>query len=617
MSSRYHFASAGLLLHRCRVDRREGIDMHEGMYWCDGCQVVFKAKTAQRSKSQPCVQCGGETRYLTTDVRPVFSRERRILQFYGHGPLLTEQVWRSSRSVNYYVDGRVVRLPKSEQLREDLPAIGDFIADSDHYDAVDAQLLERYRRSLEASRQYLNALEDEAFQYIQYIAKRFSRRLILVSFSGGKDSTVVSELVRRALGRSDILHIFGDTTLEDENTYAYVREFRERNPLVPFFEARAEHDFHELVDEIGPPSRVMRWCCTIFKAGPINNLLQTLGNEKCLTFYGIRRSESVRRSDYQDPSRNHPDRVGTVVELDPDAKELYGIPANVTVGAKLGQHIMASPIVDWSEFDVWMYILLRGLHFNKSYRLGYTRVGCWLCPLNSDWSEFIGNIFFPEDSARWRNQLIDFARRIGKPDPEEYVDSRAWVKRFGGAGMPNSFSGVETKPCGDMDNTIQIEIERPVDVGLEEFLKPLGKINRDRSRAALGEIYLEGRKGQKWDALIVQAPENSTTLRITVINPQDTLKNIAAYMRYQATKYQTCIQCTACSAVCPTGAITIKPDQRIYEIDEDVCTGCMECVTHFGSTGCLVAKSLSVYGSSSSQPASTGNRSNLIPVDSL
>ena len=147
-----------------------------------------------------------------------------------------------------------------------------------------------------------------------------------------------------------------------------------------------------------------------------------------------------------------------------------------------------------------------------------------------------------------------------------------------------------------MANTVQVEIERPVNAELEEFLKPLGKINRDRSRPVLGEIYLEGRPNQDWDALIVQAPENSTVLRFTVINPKQTMRQLTWYFKHQATKFQTCIQCTACSAVCPHSAITVKPEMRVYEIDQDICTGCMECVTHFGSTGCLVTKSLSVFG---------------------
>lgn len=555
-------------------------------HWCRHCNVPVYTSYKQ------CPNCKNVLTYLSTDARPVFARERRILQYFGHGALITESVWRNSKNHNYFINGRIVQLPNSETLKEQLPAIAEFIRDSQHYDALDQHLLLQYRNELTINKPHLNSLEDEAFQFVSHAVKRFPSRLLMISFSGGKDSTAVSSIVRRALGRSDILHIFGDTTLEDENTYAYVEQFRKENPLIPFFEARAEHDFHHLVDEMGPPSRMMRWCCTIFKAGPINNVLQSLGDKKVLTFYGIRRNESVQRSQYHKTSWNdNPDRLGIVIGVDQDA-ELNA----VTVGAKIGQQATASPIIDWKEFDVWLYILLNELAFNKSYRLGYSRVGCWLCPLNSDWSEMIGNIFFPEDSARWRTQLIDFATRIGKPDPEEYIDDRGWVKRFGGAGHPNRFSGLDVKPCGDMENAVQIDVERPIDVELEEFLKPLGKINRDRSRPALGEIYLEGRPNQLWDALIVHAPENSKTIRYTVINPKDNMKRLQSYFRQQSAKFQTCIQCTACSAVCPHGAITIKPDQRIYEIDQDRCTGCMECVTHFGTTGCLVAKSLIVTG---------------------
>ncbi len=554
--------------------------------WCNSCQAPIY------TLYKKCPHCANKLKYLSTDARPVFARERRILQYFGHGPLTTDSVWRNSKSRNYFINGRSVQLPPVATLKDHLPAIADFIRDSHHYDALDETLIVHYRYELQHNRQHLHEIEDEALQFLTHAIKRFSRRRLMVSFSGGKDSTVVSSLVRRALGHSNILHIFGDTTLEDENTYDYVNRFRTENPLIPFFDACAEHDFHELVEEMGPPSRMMRWCCTIFKAGPINNILQSLGDQKVLTFYGIRRNESAQRSRYHKTSWNDdPDRLGIVIGVDQEA-ELNA----VTVGAKIGQQATASPIIDWKEFDVWLYILLNELDFNKSYRLGYSRVGCWLCPLNSEWSELIGNIFFPEDSARWRKQLIEFAARIGKPDPEEYIDDRGWVKRFGGAGHPNRFSGLDVKPCGDMENAVQIDVDRPINIELEEFLKPLGKINRARSRPTFGEIYLEGRNNQLWDALIVQAPMNSTTIRFTVINPKDNMRRLQSYFRQQSAKFQTCIQCTACSAVCPHSAITIKPEQRIYEIDQDACTGCMECVTHFGTTGCLVAKSLIVTG---------------------
>jgi phosphoadenosine phosphosulfate reductase len=49
---------------------------------------------------------------------------------------------------------------------------------------------------------------------------------MFVSFSGGKDSSVVSDLVMRALGRADILHIFGDTTLEFPETFQYMDQYK-------------------------------------------------------------------------------------------------------------------------------------------------------------------------------------------------------------------------------------------------------------------------------------------------------------------------------------------------------------------------------------------------------
>lgn len=567
-----------------RVDADQGESPR--VFWCDRCLAPLVV-AGRSSLAKHCPTCGSELRYLATDIRPVFARERRILQFYGHDLSQGAIVWKSGSSPHYNVDGTSVCLPVDRELKSDLPAIAAFIAAQDGYDELDDQLLQVYARQFQGSRLRLSSLEDEALQFIQQAVHRFPRRMVMVSFSGGKDSTVVSDLVCRALGRADVLHVFSDTTLEDDNTYDYVRQFQETNPLIPFFQVRADQDFFELVDRMGPPSRAIRWCCTILKAGPINAVLQSFREQEVLTFYGIRHGESTRRSKYHRASWNDTDRLGVVVKVDKD-NERNG----VTLGAKIGQQMTAAPIVEWSEFDVWNYIVTHRLQFNKSYRFGFRRVGCWLCPFNSRWSEALTAIFFPQDAERWRARLIDFAKCVGKPDPEEYVNQRAWVRRSGGSGLPNRFLGLSAKPCGEQADTVQIQLERPVSIELEEYLKPLGKLNRERSRPILGEIYLDAHPRQEWDGLIVQAPEHGTTLRFTVVNPRTDIKKLSQHFKKQAIKYQTCIYCTACAVVCPQNAIRVDPGLRIYAVDQEACDGCLACVTHFGARGCLVADAL-------------------------
>ncbi len=194
------------------------------IHWCDKCGVVF---AGEKRSSLRCPRCRSDVRYLTTDVRPVFARERRILQFYGYNQLDDATLWKSSKSQYYYIDGQSISLPKAEHVREDLQAIAAFINESNHYDALDQQLIQDYQQQFQSSSSRRLALEDEAFQFINRTVRRFPRRQVLVSFSGGKDSTVISSLVRRALGEANVLHVFGDTTLEDENTYEYVRKFQE------------------------------------------------------------------------------------------------------------------------------------------------------------------------------------------------------------------------------------------------------------------------------------------------------------------------------------------------------------------------------------------------------
>ena len=66
-----------------------------------------------------------------------------------------------------------------------------------------------------------------------------------------------------ALGTDKIIHIYGDTTLEYPETGTYLEEFKKIHPTTPLLVAKnKEQNFNELCKVIGPPSRMMRWCCT-------------------------------------------------------------------------------------------------------------------------------------------------------------------------------------------------------------------------------------------------------------------------------------------------------------------------------------------------------------------
>ena len=228
-----------------------------------------------------------------------------------------------------------------------------------------------------ANQDRLNYLIDEAHSFIRNAALKFPEERIVVSFSGGKDSTVTADLAVKALSNPSLVHIFGNTTLEFPSTIEYAHRFRDAHPDAIFQIAKNdEQDFYDVCDDIGPPARMMRWCCSMFKTGPITRVINSLyRSQQILTFYGIRKSESVSRSKYNR------------IEDSADA-------------VKIQQQTVASPIFFWKDIDIWLYLIAENVDFNDAYRLGYDRVGCWCCPNNNQRAQFLSRIYMPEQSKK-------------------------------------------------------------------------------------------------------------------------------------------------------------------------------------------------------------------------
>lgn len=542
------------------------------IYWCDDCNIPIFDKV--------CDVCGKEARYVSTDIRPVFPEEKLLLAIIlkKDDPLCYDNasIWNGSGA--YFIDGQKLKI-KINKLNK-LP-LDEIIKIKEKYDRYIEIVNRTYfneiiDRFITANQVRYNNINDEAVKFIQGYLGKYSIEDMLVSFSGGKDSTVTSHLVTKALGTNKVLHIFGDTTLEFDKTYEYKERFRKNDDtksIQVITSKNREKNFEELCKVIGPPSRVMRWCCTVFKTGAISRTISSAYRDKTniLTFYGVRKSESISRSKYDRESDS----------------------------PKITKQTVASPIIDWIDFDVWLYILTNKIDFNDAYKLGYSRVGCWCCPNNGGWSEFLSKVHMYEKYTNWRNLLIDFAKKIDKPDPEEYVDSGNWKARQGGNGLEVAEKSIVSYvPCATEDNAFNYELQKPITEELYELFKPFGYINKELGNKRLGEVYVLDKKGNV--VLVLQGRIGSTNLKVTIkkknLAKARTLAVAEGKVQCQLTKYQMCMSCKACESICKHNAISIRDignGEVSYKINDDKCVRCTECVSHFNA-GCYMRKVLTI-----------------------
>ena len=540
--------------------------VESNLNWCDECNIPIY--------DDICPICGKETHRIGSDLRPVFPEERLLLEIMLGEPFKykASSVWNASGNY-YYADGKRIKFSVSQTKEMDADSIREQLTNLSPDNSYD-YFNQIIKKTLIANRRRFEYINSEAIGYIRHSVENAHLTEMFVSFSGGKDSTVVSDLVLKAMGTQQILHIYGDTTLEFPESAEYVKRFRKEHPKTPVITSKnKDKDFYELAETLGSPSRQMRWCCTVFKTGAIQRKIQTLFKNKkqIYTFNGIRRSESSSRSKYDRISDN----------------------------SKIAVQRTISPIIDWLDFDVWLYILQTGIDFNQAYRNGYTRVGCWMCPNNSAWSEFLSKIYMPEQYKRWHDFLLRFAIKLGKPDPEVYVKEGKWKARQGGSGVEYAKTSVLTfEPCALQENTINFELQKPISEGLFELFKPFGHLDFNLGNKRLGEVYVVGTDGNLH--LKLQGKIGTTQLKVSILNKNaghcKSIKAVEDKIKCQITKYQMCMGCLGCESVCKFGAINIITNHTglvSYNISNDKCVRCGNCINHYDG-GCYIRKVLCI-----------------------
>ena len=339
-------------------------DLPIEIYWCKHCKTPLIQLVNQVDKEK-CPICGEKIKYLTTDLRPVFPEERLLLEILLEkqpNEFLEKSVWATNN--RYYIDGKSISISSRVFQNAETDVIVQKIKQYEKDNTY--RYFEAYiEKFIRANINRLNYLKTEAFEFVKKTASKFEEEKIVISFSGGKDSTVTADIVVKALSNPSLVHIFGNTTLEFPSTVVYAEQYRKNHPQAIFLIAQNyEQVFMDVCEDIGPPARMMRWCCSMFKTGPITRVINSLyRNQQILTFYGIRKSESVSRSKYN--------RVEDNAE-----------------SVKIQQQTVASPIFFWKDIDIWLYMLAENVDFNEAYKLGYDRVGCWCCPNNNQRAQF-------------------------------------------------------------------------------------------------------------------------------------------------------------------------------------------------------------------------------------
>lgn len=256
----------------------------------------------------------------------------------------------------------------------------------------------------------------------------------VVAYSGGKDSTLVLQLVYEMLleltpEQQKSVHIISsDTRVEAPNIEEYLQnslmqlEQHARTSsldlTVHLVKPEIEDSFWSLIIGKGypPPNRWFRWCTTKLKIRPVRKVIDEITSEygSVILLIGTRKAESSNRS-RQIENRQYNSR-------------------GLNQHTEIPNALVLQPIVHWTTDEVWEYLFTHNpapWNFDHDRMLelyrqansgecpvitdldtpscGGSRFGCWTCTVVKEDKSMKG---FIETGDEWMEPLYDFRLRL-------------------------------------------------------------------------------------------------------------------------------------------------------------------------------------------------------------
>jgi phosphoadenosine phosphosulfate reductase len=190
-----------------------------------------------------------------------------------------------------------------------------------------------------------NLENASAEEVLAYMVERFHPRLY-VACSFQKEASVILDMLVKIEPEARFFVL--DTGVLFRQTYATWKEIEDRYEIeIDVYQGMSlERQAHLHGDELW--NRDPDACCEIRKVGPMEQALSKVD----AWVAGLRREQS-------------PTRAGTPKLHWDDKHGLW----------------KANPIADWTESDVWDYIVANDVPYNELHDRGYASIGCTHCTL--------------------------------------------------------------------------------------------------------------------------------------------------------------------------------------------------------------------------------------------
>ena len=184
-----------------------------------------------------------------------------------------------------------------------------------------------------------------------------------LAYSGGKDSGAILRLAQMACVKYEAW--YNVTTLDSPELVRFVKN----QGSAIHWNRTSESLLTKVVSVKGPPTRLNRWCCAIYKE---------MGGYGRVKILGVRAEESRTRK---------------------------GNWKQVSYHRKTGKPIIC-PVLYWTDADIWSFHAQEKLPYCELYDQGFERLGCIGCPMSGAYGLVRDFNRWPRYEKLWKRAVI-------------------------------------------------------------------------------------------------------------------------------------------------------------------------------------------------------------------